>query len=192
MWTALLSRKKCVILQAQWKNVVFLHRPNWIHKVICCGIYEAVFYPTWSLIFVIYDTPKVAIFWALTRYVNSEHSLYTKVGVAFLCFWNIWIQSGSTMWLCHEPLTIIVIALVNQFVHGRVPTAATCCMGWGFHHLILVNKHRLHRNFPWQVCFQHETSMICCKFNSVSGISTKFTRFYVLSYTCNSRHCCWI
>ena len=72
----------------------------------------------------IYDTPKVAIFGALTRYVYSN-LLFTQVGVAFL---NIWIQSGSTMWLCDELLTIVVIALVNRFVHGRVPTAVSVCM----------------------------------------------------------------
>ena len=39
------------------------------------------------------------------------------------CFPNIWIKSGSTTWLCDELLTIVVLALVNRFVHGRVPTA---------------------------------------------------------------------
>ena len=37
----------------------------------------------------------------------------------------------------------------------------------------------------FQVCFQHETSMICCNYNSVSDSSMKFTRFGVSSYTCN-------
>ena len=52
---------------------------NWIYdKVICSGIYETVCYPTQSLIFVIYDTPKVAIFGALTRYLYSDFfSLHT-------------------------------------------------------------------------------------------------------------------
>ena len=36
------------------------------------------------------------------------------------CFPNIWIQSGSTTWLCGELLTIVVL---NRFVHCRVPTA---------------------------------------------------------------------
>ena len=36
------------------------------------------------------------------------------------------------------------------------------------------------------MCFQHETCMICCKYNSLSDSSTKFTRFGVSSYTCNS------
>ena len=77
------------LLQAQWKNMVFYTDPrkklNWRHyKVICCGIYKAVCYPTWSLIFVIYDTPKVAIFGALTRYIYSDFFLSTHVGVAFL------------------------------------------------------------------------------------------------------------
>ena len=35
------------------------------------------------------------------------------------------------------------------------------------------------------MCFQHETCMICCKYNSVSESSMKFTRFGVSSYTCN-------
>ena len=83
-------------------------------------------HPTRSLIFVIYDTPKVAIFGALTRYVYSDPSLYRQVGVAFLLRLNIWIQSGSTMWLCDELLTIVVLALVNRFVHGRVPSPVFC------------------------------------------------------------------
>ena len=56
----------------------------------------------------------------------------------------------------------------------------------GFSPSILVTKNRLHRNFPEQVCFQHEICMICCKYNSVSDSSMKFTRFGVSSYTCNS------
>ena len=70
----------------------------------------------------IYDTPKVAIFGALTRYVYSDPSLYRQVGVAFLLRLNIWIKSGSTMWLCDELLTIVVLALMNQFVRDRVPS----------------------------------------------------------------------
>ena len=45
------------------------------------AIYIYCFEPTRSLIIVINDKPKVAIFRALTRYVQSEHSLYTRVGV---------------------------------------------------------------------------------------------------------------
>ena len=29
------------------------------------------------------------------------------------------------MWLCDELLTIVVLTLVNRFVHGRVPTAVS-------------------------------------------------------------------
>ena len=49
--------------------------------------------------------------------------LFTQVGVAFLLRLNIWIQSGSTMCICDELLTIVVITLANRFVHGPVPTA---------------------------------------------------------------------
>ena len=45
--------------------------------------------PTRSLIFVIYDTPKVAIFGALTRYVYSDTFLYRQVGVALLLRLNL-------------------------------------------------------------------------------------------------------
>ena len=61
------------------------------NKVICCGLYIAVktvyqadpSYTTQTLIFVIYDNPKVAIFGALTRYIYSD-LFFTQVGVAFL------------------------------------------------------------------------------------------------------------
>ena len=69
---------------------------NWIYdKVICSGIYEAVCYPTQSLIFVIYDTPKVAIFGALTRYLYSDFFLYTQVGVAFFLRVNMTVDIES-------------------------------------------------------------------------------------------------
>ena len=62
----------------------------WIHdKVICCGIrlYAAdntrqlklcTKLHNKTLIFVIFDTPKASIFGALTRYVYSDLSLYTR------------------------------------------------------------------------------------------------------------------
>ena len=100
---------------------LFLHRRHTI-RLYAAEYTWRLKHPTRSLIFVIYDTPKVAIFGALTCYVYSDPSLYRQVGVAFLLRLNIWIQSGSTMWLCDELLTIVVLALVNRFVHGRVPT----------------------------------------------------------------------
>ena len=67
--------------------------------------------------------------WSMIRqkHLFSEHWHVTYT-VTFLftqgrrCFPNIWIQSGSTMWLCDELLTIVMLELVNRFVHGRVPS----------------------------------------------------------------------
>ena len=94
------------------------------NKVIYCGLYKAVKtvhqatqHGPWYL-------------WSMTRqkYLFSEHWHVTyTVTFPFTqcrrCFPNMWIQSGSTMWLCDELLTIVVLALVNRFVHGRVQTA---------------------------------------------------------------------
>ena len=45
--------------------------------------------PKRSLIFVICDTPKVAIFGALTSYVYSDPYLNRQIGVGFLLRLNI-------------------------------------------------------------------------------------------------------
>ena len=120
------------LLQAQWKNMVFLHRPRLdrIHdKVICCGIYEAVCYPKRSLI--LCDLWHANIYFRRTdTAVYTETSHYTQEGVAFLWGWIFWIQSGLTMWLCDELQTIVVIGLLNRFVHGRVPTAVVISFLW--------------------------------------------------------------
>ena len=69
-------------MSTQTQEIIF-----WIHdKVICCGIrlYAVDYtrqlncapsYTTWTLIFVIYDTPKASIFGALTSYVYSGLSI---------------------------------------------------------------------------------------------------------------------
>ena len=68
--------------------------------------------------------------WSMTRqkHLFSEH-WHVSYTVTFpftqgrRCFSDIWIQSGSTMWLCDKLLTIVVLPLVNRFVHGSVPLA---------------------------------------------------------------------
>ena len=71
--------------------MVFLHRPlkelNWMYTwygYMLRNIHGSKNYPTQSLIVVIYDTPKVAIFGALTRYIYIDISVYSQVGVALL------------------------------------------------------------------------------------------------------------
>ena len=59
-------------------------------------------------------------------------------------------------------------------------------MGCGFFSFnILVTKISLIETFRKGCAFSTKL-MICCKCNSVSDSSTKFTRFGVSSYTCNS------
>ena len=78
---------------------------------------------------VIFDTPNVAFFIALTHYVYSDLSLHTMVGVCFPLWSNICIQTGSTMSHCDDLLTIILLPLVNRFVHGHSPMAVTAGKG---------------------------------------------------------------
>ena len=75
----------------------------------------------------IYDTPKVAIFGALTCYVHSDLSLYTCVDVAFL-YGRIFESNQDR----DELLTIVVIRLLNRFVHGRVPKAVLLSLPYDF------------------------------------------------------------
>ena len=118
--SALLSRKKFVI-------TIFLHRPR--REFIEYMLGNKVYTSQLKLCTKLHNMePDICRSMTRQKHLFSEHwhVMYT-VTFPFTqgrrCFPYIWIKSGSTMWLCDELLTIVVLALVNWFVHGRVPTA---------------------------------------------------------------------
>ena len=108
-----------ILLQAQSFNTD--PGENLLDTFICCGIklHKATQREAWYLLSMTRQKHLFSEHWHVTYSVTFPFTQGRR------CFPNIWIQSGSTTWLCDELLTIVVLALVNRFVNGRVPTAVT-------------------------------------------------------------------